>query len=162
MIFAKVWRNFKGQGTWSLEQLVTSGTLSLREFGWQDDQINLKKANINADYSVSDRKLNSQSFRASCWSGTIAGDVQIDNWQNHTAASKSSARSRLNEDIAIVTATRPPQKSKNQKEKASELQTGVVHLRLRDISARRAGCGFECKSASARTFSSRRICHRDD
>ena len=123
---------FKGQGTWSLEQFETSGVLSLRDFGWQDDQIDLKKASAASDYSVSDQQIKLSRLQGKLLEGGLAGDVQIDNWQNSTPAAKGAARARLNENTAIVTAVRP-QKTKN--EKAQELQTGVVHLRLRDVSA---------------------------
>ena len=124
---------FKGQGTWSLEQFVTSGELALRDFGWQDDQINLRKANVTADYAVGDQQIKLSKLQGKLLDGSFTGDLQIDNWQNSTPASKVAIRSRQNEDMAIVTALRPP--SKNEKGKPAELQTGVVHLRLRDISA---------------------------
>jgi translocation and assembly module TamB len=125
---------FKGQGTWSLEQFATSGALALRDFGWQNDQIDLKKANVTSDYSLNDQQIKLSKLQGKLWDGNFTGDVQIDNWQNRTPESKSARSSRLNEDMPIVTALRP-QKNKNEKGKPSELQTGVVHLRLRDISA---------------------------
>lgn len=125
---------FKGQGTWSLEQFTTSGALALRDFGWQDDQVNLKKANLTADYAVGDQQIKLSKLQGKLLDGSFTGDLQIDNWQNPTPVSKAAGRSPQNEDLAIVTALRPP-KSKNEKGKPAELQTGVVHLRLRDISA---------------------------
>jgi translocation and assembly module TamB len=125
---------FQGQGTWSLEGFATSGVLALREFGWQDDEIELNKASATADYSFSDQQIKLMRLQGKLLEGSFTGDLQVDNWQNQTRESKTAARSRLNEDMAIVTAVRP-QKSKNDKGKGSELQSGVVHLRMRDISA---------------------------
>ena len=125
---------FKGQGTWSLEQFVTAGKLAVRDFGWQDDQIDLKRAGVTADYSVSDQQIKLSKLQGKVLEGSFTGDAQIDNWQNQMPVSKSASRSRVNQDMAIVTAVRP-QKSKGEKTKSPELQAGVVRLRLRDISA---------------------------
>jgi translocation and assembly module TamB len=125
---------FQGQGTWSFEQFVTSGELALREFGWQTDQVDLKKANVTADYSFSDRQIKLSKLQGHLLDGTFTGDLQIDNWQNRTRVSKTAARLPVNENVASVTALRS-QKTKNEKEKTHELQNGVAHIRVRDISA---------------------------
>jgi translocation and assembly module TamB len=136
---------FQGQGTWSLEQFVTSGVLALHDFGWRDDQIDLKKVNAAADYSVSDQQIKLSKLQGKLLEGGFAGDAQIDNWQNQARASKSVGRGHVNEDMAIVTAVRPT-KNKNERRKTTELQTGVVRLRLRDISASELAAALNTKA----------------
>lgn len=123
---------FKGQGTWSLEHFVTSGELALRDFGWQDEMIDLKKANLTSDYSFSDQQIKLLKLQGELLHGSFTGDAQVDNWQNRTRVSKTAARLRVNENVPSVTAIRP--RGKNEKIRTSELQSGTVHLRLRDIS----------------------------
>jgi translocation and assembly module TamB len=116
----------KGQGKWSLEQFATSGALSARDLGWQNDQISLNKAAFSSDYSFSDQQIKLSKLQGKILGGSFTGDAQIDNWGNRARASEKPAR----DDIAIVTATRPQKKSK-----VAEMQSGVIHLRLREVSA---------------------------
>ena len=48
---------FKGSGHWSLEQFTSVGTLALRDVGWQNDQIALKRASATSEYSVTDDQI---------------------------------------------------------------------------------------------------------
>src|SRR5262249_48668693 len=118
---------FKGNGSWSLDQFATSGVLALRDFGWQDDQVSLEKASASADYSVTDQQFKLSKLQRKLLRGSFTGDAQVDNWL-HSIPQK--------DDIAIITAARPktPLK-KGQVPKSPSIQTGVVHVRLRDVSA---------------------------
>lgn len=144
---------FKGKGTWSLEQFATSGALALRDLGWQDNQVGLKKANATADYYVSDKEIKLSKLQGKLLEGTFTGDAQIDNWlesapvpaasNRENKTSSASDRQPEKDQIAIVTAARPRSAQPNKKEsnrkerpKLALVQTGVVHLRLRDVSAR--------------------------
>jgi translocation and assembly module TamB len=146
---------FKGKGTWSIEQFATSGALALRDLGWQDNQIGLKKANATADYYVSDKEIKLSKLQGKLLEGSFTGDAQIDNWLESASVSKVSNRGQKisaqpvpqseNDQIANVTAARPQRPLPNKKEsnkkekerpKLALVQTGFVHLRLRDVSTR--------------------------
>jgi translocation and assembly module TamB len=144
---------FKGKGTWSLEQFATSGALALRDLGWQDNQIGLKKANATADYYVSDKEIKLSKLQGKLLDGSFTGDAQIDNWLDSAPVSNASNRGQKisgqsdrqsNDDqIANVTVARPKKALPNQKESSTKerqklalVETGMVHLRLRDVSAR--------------------------
>ena len=145
----------KGKGSWSLDQFATSGALSLRDLGWQGNQIGLSKANATADYYASDKEIKLSKLQGKLLEGNFAGDAQIDNWLDSAPVSKASnggqktgaqsGRQSENEPIANVTAARPQtalpnKKESNKKEKERPklalVETGSVHLRLRDVSAR--------------------------
>jgi translocation and assembly module TamB len=123
----------KGQGKWSLEEFATSGAVAVRDLGWQNEQIALNKGSLTADYSINDQQIKLSKLQGRLLGGSFAGDAQIDNWMNNTRVSPTSGGSR--DDIAIITAARPQKAPPNKKAKAAEIQTGVVHLRLRDVSA---------------------------
>lgn len=132
---------FKGKGSWTLEEFATSGGLTLRDFGWQDDQLNIRKASVSSDYSVSDQEIKLSRLQGKLLGGRLTGDAQIDNWLN-SAPLSASERSRPGkpgsgaaggDEVAIITAAKP---AKGQAAKTKpQVQTGTVHLRVRDISA---------------------------
>jgi translocation and assembly module TamB len=130
---------FKGQGKWSIEQFAASGTLDVRDLGWQDDQIAFKKASLNSDYSVTDQQIKLSKLQGRLMGGNYAGDAQVDNWL-HAApylspsnqAAKDKAAGKKGQEMAIITAGRGPGKGGQQKPPG--VQAGSIHLRVRDIS----------------------------
>ncbi len=125
---------FRGKGTWAPDQFATTGAVALRDLGWQDSQIAVKKAGATSEYSVSDVEIKLAKLQGKVFGGSITGDAQFDNWL-HSAPLSPSDKSNMNarEDLPVITAARP--RSKNApKPKPTQVQTGVVHLRLRDIS----------------------------
>ncbi len=125
---------FKGTGNGDLEQFATNGTLALRDLGWQDDQIAIKKANATTDYSVTDDQIKLSKMQAKLFSGSMAGDAQIDNWLHNIPPVPTAKVKKGNENLPVMTAARPPAK-KGEKSKLPGVQTGTTHFRLRDISA---------------------------
>ncbi len=71
---------FKGNGQWSLSEFSTSGAIVLRDLGWQDDQIDVKKASATADYSVTDEQIKLSKLQGKLFGGSFTGDAQVDNW----------------------------------------------------------------------------------
>ena len=71
---------FKGSGNGSLDEFTTSGALALSDLGWQDDQIAIKKASVNSDYSLTDQQIKLSKLQGKLFGGSISGDAQIDNW----------------------------------------------------------------------------------
>jgi translocation and assembly module TamB len=125
---------FKGSGRWSIEEFATSGALALHNLGWQDDQIAFKKANATTDYSVTDQQIKLSKLQGKLFGGSVAGDAQIENWLHSVRPLPASKVKKGAENLAVITAARSPAK-KGEKTKVPGVQTGAVHLRLRDVSA---------------------------
>ncbi len=125
---------FKGSGRWSIEEFATSGALALHNLGWQDDQIAFKKANATTDYSVTDQQIKLSKLQGKLFGGSVAGDAQIENWLHSVPPLPVGKVKKGAENLAVITAARPPAK-KGEKTKVPGVQTGAVHLRLRDVSA---------------------------
>ena len=125
---------FKGSGHWSAEEFTASGGLALRDLGWQNDQWVVKKASASSEYAVTDQQLKLSKFQGKLWGGSISGDVQVDNWLHSIPLPAAGKAQKGKENLLVIAAARPPAK-KGAKEKLPGVQTGAVHLRLRDISA---------------------------
>ena len=123
---------FSGSGHWSLEDFTATGALALRDLGWQNDQIVLKKANANSDYSITDEQIKLSKLQGKLLGGSFTGDAQVDNWLHSIPPPAATAKKGA--DLPVVSALRPHNK-KDQKEKLAGVQNGTVHLRLRDVSA---------------------------
>jgi translocation and assembly module TamB len=122
---------FKGSGHWSLSDFTTSGSLAMRDLGWQDDQVGIKKAAVSADYQLTDNQIKLSKLQGKVLGGSFTGEAQVDNWL-YSVPMPVVSRGRR-EEMPVVSAARPPSK-KGQKTKQAGVQTGTVHLRLRDIS----------------------------
>ena len=105
-----------GKGTWTAEKLASDGKLALKNFEWRDDQIFLRDASVNSDFSLNDRQLKLSKAQGRLLGGAVTGDLEISNW----LASQASPS---------------PAKGKNAKEKKAEEQKGLLRVRLKDISA---------------------------
>ena len=126
---------FKGSGHWSLEEFATSGALTLRDLGWQDDQIAFKKAGATSDYSVTDQQIKLSKLQGKVFGGIVAGDAQVENWLHSVPLPPAGKVKKFDANIAIITAVRPPAKKGEKPKQSPGVQTGAVHLRLRDVSA---------------------------
>ncbi len=127
---------FKGSGNWSLNDFTTSGAVAVNELGWQDDQIAIKKASATSDYSLTDQQIKLSRLQGKLFSGSFAGDAQVDNWLHSIPPpSPGKVMKRGGENMAEIRASRPPAK-KGEKVKEPGVQTGVVRVRVRDVSAR--------------------------
>ena len=122
---------FKGSGNWTLSDFSTSGTLQLRDFGWQDEQFALRKAAASADFSVSGDEIKLSKLQGKLLGGSFSGDAQVDNWL-HSIPLPSAGKAKK-EDLPVISAARPAPK-KGEKPKLAGVQGGAVHLRLRDLS----------------------------
>jgi len=157
----------KGQGMWRLDQFTSSGSLDLRDFGWQDGQVSVRKASLASDYSVTDQQIKLSKLQGRLLGGSYTGDVQIDNWLHSApfvaSSLSSSAQAGKNQgggnqavirrggqELPIVTAGREPGKAG--KEKPPGVQTGVIHLRLRDLSAAEIASSLKSHARSLKDF----------
>jgi translocation and assembly module TamB len=121
---------FKGSGHWSLNEFATSGTVALRDLGWQNNQIGFKRASAASDYSVTDEQIKLWKLQGRLLGGSFTGDAQIDNWLHSIAPPGKGKKAR--DDLAVMTAVRPPAR-KGEKAKLPGVQNGMVHLHLRDL-----------------------------
>lgn len=126
---------FKGSGHWSIEEFATSGALILRDLGWQDDQISFRKVSGSIDYAVTDQQIKLSKLQGKIFGGIIAGDAQVENWLHSLPLLPAGKERKGDENLAIVTAARPPTKKGEKPKQLPGVQSGVVHLRLRDVSA---------------------------
>ncbi|PYX33008.1 MAG: hypothetical protein DMG77_01875 [Acidobacteria bacterium] len=134
---------FQGKGNWTLEQFETSGGLVLRDLGWQDQQIAFRQASATSDYQVSDQEIKLSKLQGKLFGGNFVGDALIDNWLYSAPLSqvekqsgkKAGSRAASGEEVAVITAARPQKKGEAAKKKKAEVQAGVVHLHLHDLSA---------------------------
>ena len=128
--------DFKGSGNWSLEQFTTSGAVAVSELGWQDDQFAIKKVSATSDYLLTDQQIKLSRLQGKLFSGTFTGDAQVDNWlRSIPPPSPGKMTKRGGENMAEIRAARPAGKN-GEKLKEPGVQTGVVRLKLRDVSAR--------------------------
>ena len=95
-------------GAWSLEKFSSSGKLQLKDFTWQDDELLLRPAALNAQFSLDPQRLTLTQIQARLWGGVVTGDADLANW--------------------LGTPTRAG-KGKKQPE-----QQGTVRLRLKNVS----------------------------
>lgn len=121
---------FKGSGHWSLKEFATSGALAVRDFSWQNEQIALKKANASAEYSVSDEQVKIWKLQGKLLGGSFAGDAQVENWLH--SIPYSAAEKGKRQDLPEIGVARPSKKG--EKVKLPGVQSGAVHLRVRDVS----------------------------
>jgi translocation and assembly module TamB len=135
---------FKGSGQWSLAEgeFATSGTLALRDMGWRNDQIALKKANATSDFAITDEQIKLSKLQGKLLGGSFTGEAQIDNWLHSIPLSAGGKAKKETENLAVITATRPRIK-KGEKARIAGVQSGVVHLRLRDVSAAEMAVAFD-------------------
>lgn len=126
---------FKGSGQWSLEEFTTAGALNLRDLGWQNEQIAIKETSATTDYSITDQQIKLSKMQGKLFGGSFTAEAQIDNWLYSIPLTPGGPAKKGREELPVITAARPPTK-KGEKEKRPGVQTGAVHLRLRDVSAR--------------------------
>ena len=126
--------DFKGVGHWSLEEFNSSGNLVLRDVAWQNEQVALKRLSGASDFSLTDQQIKFAKLQGKIFGGSFTGDAQGDNWLHSIPLSAAAKAKKGREDLPEISAARPPVK-KAQKPKGPGVQSGVVHLRMRDVSA---------------------------
>ncbi len=129
---------FKGNGHWSLNEFTTSGAVVLRDLAWQDEQFVLKKAAAGTDYQFTDQQIKLTKLQGKLLSGTFTGDAQVDNWMHSVPLPASKGQK---EDMPVISAAKPLKRG--EKPKPPEVQSGVVRLRLRDVSVAEAAAALD-------------------
>ncbi len=142
---------FKGSGHWSLEEFTSSGTLALRDIGWQNDQIAVKRASATSDYSVTDQQVKLWKLQGKLFGGIFTGDAQVDNWLHSLPLPPAGRAKKGREELPVITAARPAAK-KGERTKVPGIQSGAVHLRLRDVSAGEMAVALDVPAHPLRQF----------
>jgi translocation and assembly module TamB len=125
----------KGHGDWSLDRFSTSGLLTVKDFGIQNDQINMARTSLTAGYTVTEQNLHLDKLEGKILGGSFAGDVEVDQWLTPPEHLSAAARKIL--ETATISAARPRQNAARPtaaKAKSSIIQIGLIRIRLRDLS----------------------------
>ena len=131
---------FKGTGRWSLQEFTTAGTLAARDLGWQDDHGTLKKVSASGDYSVTDDQIKLSKLQGKLLGGIFTGDAEVQNWLHNIPYSPTEKAKKP--ELPEIGVARPNPK-KSARVKLPGVQTGVVHLRMRDISVAEAAASSD-------------------
>ena len=129
---------FKGNGHWSWNEFTTSGAMAVRDLTWQNEQFALKKATASADYSLTDDQIKLSKLQGKLLSGAFTGDLVVDNWLHSVPY---SAEKQPKQDLPRIGVARPHKRG--EKVKLPGVQTGVVHLRVRDVSVSEAASAMD-------------------
>jgi translocation and assembly module TamB len=129
----------KGRGNWSLDQFATNGLLTLRDLAWENDQVSLSRASLNAGYTLTDEQLKLSKLEGKMFGGSFTGDAELNHWLAPPQHLSPIARKNL--DTATISAAPPPNKSgqkianrKPSSPKPPAIQTAFVRLHLHDLS----------------------------
>ncbi|MFZ0807984.1 MAG: hypothetical protein WAN03_17460, partial [Candidatus Sulfotelmatobacter sp.] len=138
---------FKGSGQWSSEQdeFASTGSLSLHEFGWQSDQLAFSNVSATSDYMVNDQQIKLSKLQGKVLAGNFAGEAQVDNWLHNIPPASAGKSRKGGAEQAVITAIRPPLK-KGDKPRMAGVQTGTIHLKVRDLSAREIASSLDVRA----------------
>jgi translocation and assembly module TamB len=100
-----------GHGSWSAQDFSAIGKTILSNLDWKNAPIGVHNAALSAQYRLSPKLLSLSQIEGRVLGGSVAGDAEVTNWLNPQPVGKST------------------------KEKRLETQTGIVHLRFKDLSA---------------------------
>jgi translocation and assembly module TamB len=100
-----------GHGSWSMQDFSTLGKAVLSNLDWKNAPIGIHNAGLSAQYNLSPKRLTLSQIDGRVLGGSVTGDAEVTNW--------------LTPQPAI----------KNVKEKRPDPQSGVAHLRFKDLSA---------------------------
>jgi translocation and assembly module TamB len=125
----------KGRGDWSVDQFSSNGLLTLRELGWQDDQISFSRASLTTDYTFTDQLLKLSKFQGKIFGGTFTGDAELNQWL--ATEQHLSPAVKKNLDTAVISAAPPLNKSRQKipTRKPPAIQNAFILLHVRDLSA---------------------------
>jgi translocation and assembly module TamB len=100
-----------GRGSWSVETFSSSGKFQLKDFAWREESISLQKLAMDAQFSVNPQRLTFSAIQARVFGGSVTGDADVSNWLTSPSTTKLA------------------------KGKKAAEQKGILHLRMKDLSA---------------------------
>jgi len=105
---------FSGKGSWNMRTFSFTGTLDAKELEWLDGKkVSFRNGRVQAAFAVDPARIRIPTLKASLLGGSIAGDVDITNWQSSRETQVSGASRRANMRAA-----------------AANLERGTVRLQL--------------------------------
>ncbi len=104
-----------------------------------------------SDYSVTDEQIKLSKLQGKLFGGTFTGDAQVENWLHSIPLQPAGKAKKGGENLPVITATRPPPR-KVRKPKLPGVQSGAVHLRLRDVSAGEVSVALDVPAHPLRQF----------
>ncbi len=123
----------KGHGDWSLDRFSTTGLLTLKDLGIQNDQINFSRASLSTGYSVTEQQLLLNRLEGKILGGSFAGDVEIDQWLSPPQHLSLAAKKIL--ETATISAARPnAPRGTAAKPKPPPIQSALIQIHLRNLS----------------------------
>ncbi len=114
-----------GKGTWSASKFASLGKAAVKNFEWQDEQLNIRDASLSSDFSLDERQFKLTKAQGRLLGGSITADADITNWLTPTPT--------------------PVRNAKDAKEKKAEEQKGILRVRLKDISAGTVAAAFSTR-----------------
>ena len=142
----------KGTGHWSLNDFTTAGNLALRDLGWQDDQIAVRRAAAVSDYSVTDQQIRLTKLQGKLLGGSFSGDAQLDNWLHNVPVQPQGRTIKKGTEGFPEISAAHARPAKGEKAKATGVQSGVARLRLRDSSAAEVAAALDRPAHPLRKF----------
>lgn len=139
--------DFNGQGGGTLEQFASNGQVNLRDVGWQNEQFSFSKAAVSSDYSVSGLELRLAKLQGKIFGGSFTGDAEVNQWLAPDRHLSAAARRVL--ETAVISAAPAAKKNARQQTPALRsvgVQSGIVSLRVRDVSAEDVAAAFKAKA----------------
>ena len=121
----------KGSGRWSLEEFTANGALSMRDLIWQDEQFVLRSAGATADYSLTDKQLSLSKLQGKT---SVAALRARRRWRTGCTAHLCLQRGKTAAVTLPSFRRRELLLNLGEKAKASGVQSGTMHLRVRDAS----------------------------
>ena len=120
---------FSGKGSWSLSDFSAQGKLDAKGVDWANGKhFALRNAHLQADFTVDPARFFVSSLKANLLGGSVAGDVNVINWQNSLPTwSEFNSNSNINSKRASKSsaARRSPARAT-----AGSMQRGAAHLQL--------------------------------
>jgi len=124
-----------GEGSGSIDQFVSNGRLTLADLAWKDDHMDFSRASLSTGYSVTDQHLKLSKLEGKIFGGSFTGDAELNQWLAPDQHLSPTAKKNL--ETASIFAAHPVIKSRQPiaKPKPPAIQSALVVLRLRDVSA---------------------------
>jgi translocation and assembly module TamB len=141
----------KGRGDWSLEQFASNGLLTLRDLNWQDDQVSFSKASLSTGYSVTDQQVKLSKLQGKILGGSFTGDAEWNQWLAPAQHLTPAARKTL-ETATISASPRKKPSEKTAKPKPPAIQSALLVLHLRDLSAEDLAAATDTRAHSFSRF----------
>ncbi|MGA7217336.1 MAG: translocation/assembly module TamB domain-containing protein, partial [Candidatus Sulfotelmatobacter sp.] len=125
----------KGHGELDLDRFSSDGLLTLRDLAWQGHNIAFAKAALISGYSVTERAVKLSKLQGKIFGGSFTGDAEIADWLAPAGHLSPAAKKQF--ETAVISAARPLNKSgqKSARANSEAIQSALITLRLRDISA---------------------------